>query len=123
MSLIHFVKSKWGRAKSTIGKDGLKYDSLFEAAYANELFLRQRAGEIQGYDSHPRLDLRVNDKHVCYYKVDFAVYHNDGSIEYVECKGWESREWKLKWKLFEALYGDAYQLTVVKQKKARKFSR
>ena len=34
---------------------------------------------------------------------NFKITHNDGGIEYVEVKGFETEVWRLKWKLFEAL--------------------
>ncbi len=95
------------------------YDSKFEAGYAQELNLRQKAKDIKSWDEQIVLDLNVNGFRVCTYKIDFIVYHNDGTIEYVETKGYPTPVWRLKWKLFEALYSDLpdTKLTVVMQGK------
>lgn len=86
--------------------NGTQYDSKFEAAYAQQLDYRVKAGEIEAYDPHYRIPLEVNGYKVCDYYIDFAVYHKDGTVEYVECKGYPTDTWKLKWKLFCALYED-----------------
>lgn len=81
-----------------------KYDSKFEAGKAQELELLKKAKEIKGYEEQKTLDLWVNDYLVCTYKIDYVVHHNNGDTEYIECKGYPTQVWKLKWKLFEALY-------------------
>ena len=53
-----------------------------------------------------KADLRVNDKHVCNYYVDFKVILPDGEVEFHEVKGGQATQtalWKLKWKLFGIL--------------------
>lgn len=52
------------------------------------------------------------------YYVDFKVEHNDGVIEFVEVKGLKSKDFKMKWALMEAVYGNdpAYQLTIIRGK-------
>lgn len=99
--------------------NGYRYDSKFEASYAMELDLRVKAKDIKSYDRQINLDLVVNDYKICQYRIDFVVYHNDGTTEYVECKGYPTPVWKLKWKLFESLYADlpGVKLTVVQQGK------
>ncbi len=96
---------------------GLTYDSNFEAGYAQELDLRQKAGEILKWERQINLNLAVNGFIVCQYRIDFIVYYPDNTIEYVECKGYPTPVWKLKWKLFEALYSDLpdVKLTVIQQ--------
>lgn len=82
------------------------YDSKFEGGKARELELLKKAGEIKDYETQKVLELIVNGYIVCTYKIDFIVYHNDGVTEYVETKGYATDTWKLKWKLFEALYSE-----------------
>ena len=115
---MFYHTSKWGRAKKTV-VDGLKYDSKFEAAYARELGLKLRAGEIEGFESHVRIPLEVNGYHICDYYVDFAVDHKDGTKELVETKGIATPVWVLKWKILEAMCSGnpTVKLTLVKQKK------
>lgn len=119
---MYYQKTYFKNAKKQ-EYNGFQYDSGFEANYAMELDLRVKAKDIKGYDKQINLDLMVNGYVVCQYRIDFIVYHNDGMIEYVETKGYPTREWKLKWKLFEALYtpeipgNENNLLTVVQQGK------
>jgi len=98
-----------------------KYDSNFEAGYADELELRVKANDIKAFDSHQRMELNVGNFHICNYYIDFVVYHNDDTVEYVETKGYPTTVWRLKWKLFEALYSEkeGVTLTVVYQNSNR----
>jgi hypothetical protein len=109
------LKNKFGAETTFV--NGHKYDSKFEAQYAAELALRKKAGDIKDWHAHESIDLRVNGHLVATYKIDFVVEHNDGSTEYVETKGFETADWRLKWKLFEALYSGipGVYLTVVKK--------
>jgi len=101
--------------KSTI-YNGYPYSSKKEAAYAQELDLRVKAKDIHSWERQVNISLDVNGYHICNYKIDFVINHNDETIEYVEVKGYATDTWRLKWKLFEALYGDkkGVKLTVVK---------
>ena len=95
--------------------DGITYHSGKEAAYARELDLRIKAGEIWRWERQKKISLDIGEYHICNYFIDFVVHHKDGTVEYVEVKGFETEVWRLKWKLFEALYsGKGYVLTVVK---------
>ena len=98
-----------------------KNDSKFEASKAQELELLKRAKEIKGYEEQVKIPLEVNGYHICNYYIDFVVQHNDGDTEYVETKGYATDVWKLKWKLFEALYDKpGNKLTVEYQGKSWK---
>ena len=107
----------WSNAKKAKYNNYI-YDSNFEADYAAELDLLLKAGEIKKWERQVNIPLEVNGYLICNYKIDFIVYHNDDIIEYVEIKGIAFPVWKLKWKIFEALYGDKpnVKLTVIKQK-------
>lgn len=103
--------------------NGNKYDSKFEAQVAMELDLRLKAGELSTVERQVRIHLDVNEHHICDYIIDFVVVHGEnstelaGTKEYIEVKGLEMPLWKLKWKLFEALYKDVPNilLTVIKR--------
>src|SRR3990167_10841801 len=83
-----------------------KNDSKFEAGYAQELAIRKKAKDIKDYQEQVNIPLIVNGYLVCTYRIDFKIFHNDGTIEFLETKGLAMPVWKLKWKLFEALFGD-----------------
>ena len=116
--MIWYKQTKWTTAKKQ-SYNGNQFDSKFEAAYAMELDARWKAGEIRSWKTHENIPLIVNGFHICDYKVDFTITHKDGSIEYVETKGVAFPVWRLKWKLFEALYSDKAKLTCVQQGKFR----
>ncbi len=93
--------------------DGVRYHSSREADYAAELSMRLRAGDIKGWRRQVRMPLKVNGVLVATYALDFVIEHCDGPEEYVEVKGFATALWKLKWRLFEALYPDLKK-TIVK---------
>ena len=67
-----------------------------------------------------KLDLKVNGQHITNYYIDFIIFHNDGSKEYVETKGYPTDLWRIKWAILEATFDDFKEdpddcLTVVKQ--------
>ena len=97
--------------------NGISYHSKKEAAYAAELDLRVKAKDIKGWERQKKISLDINGYHICNYYMDFVVEHNDGTFEYVEVKGFETEEWRLKWKLTEAIFSKErpdVRLTVVK---------
>lgn len=77
-----------------------------EARYAANLDWLIEAGEIESWTPQHKFDLRVNGEHVCNYYIDFKVVFADGSIEYHEVKGAETRLWRLKWRLTQILHPD-----------------
>lgn len=79
-------------------------DSKFEAGVAQQLELRKKAKDILDYQEQVKIPLIVNGYQVCTYIIDFVIQHNSGEVEYLEAKGFATNIWKLKWKLFEALY-------------------
>lgn len=115
---MHTIYKKWTTAQKQ-EYNGYLYDSKFEAGYAQELDLRLKAKDIKNFERQVNLDLEVNGYIVCQYRIDFIIYHNDGTIEYVECKGYPTDVWKLKWKLFESIFSDLpnVKLTIVQQGK------
>ena len=115
---MYYIKKKWTNSVKQ-EYNGFRYDSGFEASYAMELDLRVKAKDIESYERQVNLDLEVNGYVVCQYRIDFIIHHNDGTLEYVECKGYPTDVWKLKWKLFEALFCDIpdTKLTIVQQGK------
>lgn len=90
------------RNKKTMYR-GVMYDSILESEYAILLDFRLQAGEIKRWERQLPIPLSVNGILICKYIMDFVVYHNDGSVECVETKGFETAVYKLKAKLFRAL--------------------
>ena len=69
---------QYARAKETGG-----YRSKAEHAYAAELDMRVRAGDIRAWMYEP-CNWRLGAN--CYYRPDFLVIHLDGLLEFVEVK-------------------------------------
>ena len=90
--------------------DGIGFSSQRERdRYAN-LKLLERSGTITGLRLQRRWPLVVNGRRIAVWVSDFD-YHRDGRLVVEDCKGFRTREYILKKKLFEALYGLAIQET------------
>ncbi len=84
--------------------DNIIFDSKSEGDYYLELKLQQQAGLIESFECQVKESLEAYDKHIFNYFVDFLVYHNDGTKEYIEHKGMSTDLWRAKWKMLEAKY-------------------
>ena len=80
--------------------DGIRFDSKKEAQYYNQLKLRQKAGDVIFFLRQVPFDLPGGVK----YRVDFQVFLKDGTVEFIDIKGMETKEFILKKKQVEALY-------------------
>jgi len=80
--------------------DNIRFPSKKEARYYGELKLRQMAGEVNYFLMQVPFEVGAGIK----YKLDFMEIWNDGSIHYVDVKGYETKEFKLKKKLVEEKY-------------------
>ena len=81
-----------------------KYQSRKEARYAFELDVRIKLGEVKSWERQFKLPIIINDTHICNYIVDFRVVLSDGSVSFVEIKGFSTAIFKLKYKLAQVLY-------------------
>lgn len=64
---------------------------------------KDKRGEIHEWTAQFKLDLIVEGKFICSYRIDFMVMHNDGRMELIEVKGAELADWRRKWDLVKAL--------------------
>jgi hypothetical protein len=107
--------TKYGSKKVTI--DGHTFDSKAEAKYYEQLKWLKQAKQITDFKLQPRYLLQEafskNGKHFrkIEYVADFEVHHLDGSVEVIDVKGYETKDFLIKRKLFERLY--LYKLSVV----------
>jgi hypothetical protein len=97
-------QNKFGANKTTYG--GSIYHSKKEADYAQELDLLVKVGEIKSWERQVPIELRVNGKKICTYTMDFITITKEGHEKWIEVKGFETPEWRLKWKLLDALFPD-----------------
>ena len=86
-------RSKYG-ARKTNG-----YDSKAEANYAARLGVLKQAGAI--VDWLEQVPVKLADGIT--YRVDFMVIDRDWTVRFVEVKGFETKEYKLKRKLLEQM--------------------
>ena len=88
-------KAKYRAQKTSI--DGHTFDSKKEAEYYCELKNRLKANDIRGFCLQPIFILATGLK----YKADFIIFHNDDTTEIVDTKGFKTKEYIAKKKVFE----------------------
>lgn len=102
--------SKYLSHKTVI--DGITFDSKDEAKYYEALKIRKYRGEIENFELQPKFILIGSFKKLdksyrpITYTPDFTVYHNDGSVEYVDVKGMTTQQGELRIKIFHFCYRD-----------------
>lgn len=92
-------RSKWTKCKSNHNHQSKK-----EAEYCDQLYMLKRAKAIKDYNIQVKYELRVNGFLICNHYVDFEVIYNDGRKALHETKGVQTADFKLKYKLFKAIY-------------------
>ena len=95
-------KSKYRANKTSI--DGHTFDSQKEANYYSELKLKLQAKEIKGFCLQPTFILAPGLK----YKADFVVFNDDNTYEVIDVKGFKTKEYIAKKKVFE----DKFNLSI-----------
>lgn len=95
-----------------VKRDGHTFDSKAEAKRYGELKLLAKAGHIQNLIVHSRWQLKVQGSVICFYEADFEYIENNRVI-LEDVKGVATAVFKLKAKLFKALY-PGIQLKVLK---------
>lgn len=102
-------RSKYGAVPTVYA--GVRFHSAKEARYAATLNALKSAKDpserVERIWLQWRVPLNVGMYHVCDFVPDFRVEYADGRVELHEVKGVETREYKLKVRLFRALYPDA----------------
>lgn len=80
-------KNRYGNVAQKTSYKGITYHSKLEAKFAQDLDNRKLAGDIK--DWKRQIPFRIISEGVSFgtYYVDFAIEHNDGTIEYAEVKG------------------------------------
>ena len=92
--------------------DGIVFASIKESNRYCELKLLQKCGLIDYFKVQPEFELQKKFKKngVTYrsikYIADFIVYYPGGKVEVEDCKGFFTKEFRIKHKLFEYQYPD-----------------
>ena len=96
-------KTKYSANKTSI--DGHTFDSQKEADYYCELKNRLRAKDIRGFCIQPTFILAAGLK----YKADFIVFNKDNTYDVIDVKGFKTKEYIAKKKVFE----DKYNMKII----------
>lgn len=100
--------------------NGIKFDSKMEAEYYLELLEQQKQGFIREIRLQPRFVLQDAFEHQgkkiqeIAYVADFEVIYQDGRVEYIDVKGHEDAQFKIKHKMFKFRYPD-HKLILMKK--------
>lgn len=94
-------KNKYGN-RTTAGLDGYRYHSALEASVANVLFAQERLQELTVVKRQQHIFLYSFGIKVCEYWPDFTVRLPDGEIAWIEAKGKENPDWRIKLNLWRA---------------------
>lgn len=124
---MYLQKATYRKYKNTKSEyKGSIYHSKLEAEHAMWLDGEKKAKRIKDWQRQVKISLDVNGHHITNYYMDFVVEMNDGNYEHHEIKGYETDTWRLKMKLYEAVYLEEHpevEYVVYKQQsiyKARK---
>lgn len=92
------IKHKF-KAKPT-ELDGIKFSSKKEAKYYSELKLAQKSKELVFFLRQVPFYLPGGVKYVC----DFQEFWADGTVRFVDVKGFKTPQYKAKKKMVQSLY-------------------
>lgn len=102
--------SKYKNKKVVV--DGVKFDSKHEAEYYLYLKRLKEEGKIKDFGLQHKFELQPSFKkygkthRAITYTVDFAIYHNNGDVEYVDFKGMETQQGIMRKKMFDYLFDE-----------------
>lgn len=94
-------RSKYGNRK--VVKNGETFDSVREYERHLVLLDMQKRGEIHQLRRQPKYHLVVLGWSICTYVGDW-YYRENGQVVVEDAKGYQTREFKIKWKLAQALH-------------------
>lgn len=110
--------NKYNNKKTVV--DGIKFDSKKESLFYLALKKKKKDGDIKDFEMQVPIVLQDKFRYkgeavrAIKYIVDFIVTHNCDTKEYVDVKGYETKEWKIKWKMLKRkLADDDSVLTVI----------
>lgn len=104
--------------------DGIRFDSAKEAEYYIYLVYLKRIGQVVDFELQPKFLLQdtlrkngVTHKKITY-KADFKVVYPNGQTQIIDIKGFETKDFRIKQKLFEQRYPE-HTLTLLTKHKGQ----
>lgn len=100
--------------------DGIKFQSIGEGGYYEELKRRLARGDIKEFKRQIVFEFVVNGVEISSYKADFGILHFDGTIEILDYKSQFTAQlayWQIKKQLMLACYQIAVKEVGVNLKK------
>lgn len=106
------VKKKAKYRSKKVEYDGYTFDSKAEAKYYAYLMQLKSKGSVESFEMQKTYELLPKFKHpktgkavrAINYKPDFVVKFADGHVEVIDVKGFETKDFKLKAKMFMHRY-------------------
>jgi hypothetical protein len=114
------MTNKFGARKVKI--DNITFDSVAESKYYEQLKWMQQAKQIKSFKLQPRFLLqeafKKNGKTIkkIEYVADFEIHNLDGTVEIVDVKGHETKDFQIKKKLFEKRYEHSLKVITLDKK-------
>lgn len=93
-----FNKHKFNAKPTAV--DNIRFDSKKEARYYAELKILQKAGDIIFFLRQVPFDLPGGVK----YRVDYQEFRKDGTVHFIDVKGFRTQEYIMKKKMVEDIY-------------------
>ena len=81
-------------------RDGMRFDSKKEAEFYDMLKLQKESGFVVLFLRQSRFDLPGNIKYTC----DFQVFYSDGTVKFIDVKGFSTKSFLRSKKMVEELY-------------------
>lgn len=89
-------------------RDNIKFASKAERAYYDKLLLLQKSGEILFFLRQVPISLPGGT----IYRCDFVTFDREGEVHFIDVKGMETPEFKIKKREIEAIY--PFEIEIVK---------
>ena len=91
-------RHKFGAKRTEL--DGIKFSSKKEAGVYQDLELRRKSGDVLFFLRQVPFHLPGGTKHI----IDFVTFNADGTVHFIEVKGYDTPMGKVKRKIVEAIY-------------------
>jgi hypothetical protein len=91
---VKIQRHKYNAKPTEIG--AMRFDSKKEARYYTDLLIRQKLGEVLFFLRQVPFHLVKQDGKSIIYRIDFQEFHSDGTVHFVDVKGFKTKEYVIK---------------------------